>query len=204
MPKPIVLDTPDPYDGSTWIFQLGFDVWDTSDAFKHSTADSSLLTPHLPDSKARVAHMKSLAVDFCEPFRSSVEWVKDDTQISPDRIKHLPKVEPWSGPLAQKGKVVLAGDAAHPMSPYRGQGLNNAVLDVVGLMDGIYGVVGVNKNGTSTHGARPGLQETMEKYGAEVRQRGQEEISVSAEQAYAVHHLDHFMKSPVMSKGFHR
>lgn len=202
-----ILDTPDPKDGSTWTFQLGFDVWDTTTAFERSTPNKDLLPPHLPDAKQRVAHMKALAKDnnFCEPFKSSVAWVRDDTYISPDRISHLPEIKPWEGPLAEKGKVVLAGDAAHPMSPYRGQGLNNAVLDVVGFVEGIRKLVGVDRDGKPTGSKeKPTLADTMAKYGEEVRRRGQKETTVSGEQAYAVHHLDAFLKSPVMARGFHR
>jgi salicylate hydroxylase len=40
---------------------------------------------------------------------------------------------------AHDGNVVLLGDAAHPMSPFRGEGANMAMLDALVLVDSLRG-----------------------------------------------------------------
>ena len=95
-----VLNVKDPNDPSSWVFQHFLSLW---------TDDDTPLT-----SKQRLAHFKALAVNYAEPFRSAAVWVKDDTHVPYDRIKHWPSIKRWNN---HNGRVTLAGDAAHPMAP---------------------------------------------------------------------------------------
>lgn len=69
---------------------------------------------------------KKAASKYAEPWRSAALWLPDDTYIPPDRVRY------WAKPVAWphwNGKITLGGDAAHPMMPFRAQGLNNALAD---------------------------------------------------------------------------
>ena len=50
---------------------------------------------------------------MCEPFRSAVMWMPDDTKITYEKMAYWVPI-PWGN---HGGRVTLAGDAAHPMTP---------------------------------------------------------------------------------------
>ena len=86
--------------------------------------------------------------------------------------------------LLQKGaQVTLIGDAAHPMSPFKGQGANQALLDALALARGI------------TRGCRPlsqwreaGIRESvLDEFEAEMLERSATKVKDSAEAAEFLH-----------------
>ena len=86
--------------------------------------------------------------------------------------------------LLKKGKqVTLIGDAAHPMSPFKGQGANQALLDALSLARGIY------------KGCRPlsewritGIRESvLNDFEAEMLERSATKVKDSAEAAQFLH-----------------
>lgn len=85
--------------------------------------------------------------------------------------------------LAKAGKVTLIGDAAHPMSPFKGQGANQALLDALSLARGI------------TKGCRPlsnwqkvGIRESvLYDFESEMLQRAAVKVRDSAEAAQFLH-----------------
>jgi salicylate hydroxylase len=85
--------------------------------------------------------------------------------------------------LEQGAKVTLIGDAAHPMSPFKGQGANQALLDALALARGI------------SAGCRPlsqwreaGIRESvLTEFEAEMLTRSASKVTDSAEAAQFLH-----------------
>jgi 2-polyprenyl-6-methoxyphenol hydroxylase-like FAD-dependent oxidoreductase len=85
--------------------------------------------------------------------------------------------------LEKGGQVTLIGDAAHPMSPFKGQGANQALLDALSLARGI------------TRGCRPlsewrkaGLRKSvLTEFEAEMLERSATKVKDSAEAAQFLH-----------------
>ncbi|KAB8748970.1 hypothetical protein FH972_026521 [Carpinus fangiana] len=171
-----ILDVPDINDPESWTFQLMVDQWGHSN--------------HFATSAERLAHLKSIAHTFCEPFRSAALWVKEDTYIPADSPQHMPDLQPWDN---HGGRITLGGDAAHPMAPYRGQGLNNGLRDATNYVEAIKKVVA----GQTT------LSSAIDDYDAEMIVRGREEIARSAYQGTCTHDWDKLMASPLVQKGMH-
>lgn len=96
--------------------------------------------------------------------------VYDRKQLSPELLQNA-------------GSITLIGDAAHPMSPFKGQGANQALLDALALARAIY------KNGNSKSDWRSkGLRETVLKsFEAEMIERSSVKVADSAAAAEFLH-----------------
>jgi len=87
-------------------------------------------------------------------------------------------------PLSKEGGglISLMGDAAHPMSPFKGQGANQALLDAVSLAQAL----------AATNWARPGpgrrkLSEALRAFEAEMSARSRSKVLKSREAATLLH-----------------
>lgn len=77
------------------------------------------------------------------------------------------------------------------MTPHRGQGLNNAVLDSVRFVEAMVKV----KDGNRC------LREVMDVYDKEVLERGRAEMEVSLKQTLMIHDWETLMESPMVRMG---
>ncbi|MFT6926550.1 MAG: salicylate hydroxylase [Psychromonas sp.] len=85
--------------------------------------------------------------------------------------------------LAKGSKVTLIGDAAHPMSPFKGQGANQALLDALALARGI-------KKGCRplSQWRRAGVRESvLTEFESEMLARSASKVKDSAEAAQFLH-----------------
>lgn len=118
-------------------------------------------------------------------------WLPDDLPVTFDPIKYWESA-PWD---TQKGRITLAGDAAHPMPPHRGQGLNHAIQDV-------YNLVRVLTTPASSEDCSESeqmqLAKDIQEYSDEAVSRGAAEIRLSIQNAFMALNWKTFEQSPMM------
>lgn len=85
--------------------------------------------------------------------------------------------------LEKSGKATLIGDAAHPMSPFKGQGANQALLDALSLARGI-----AKGCKSLAHWKETGIRESvLNQYESEMLERSAVKVKDSAEAAEFLH-----------------
>jgi 2-polyprenyl-6-methoxyphenol hydroxylase-like FAD-dependent oxidoreductase len=89
--------------------------------------------------------------------------------------------------------MTLCGDAAHPMTPHRGQGLNNALQDASNFVAAMKRIVGGE-----------GMQKVVDEYDKEMLERGTAEMGVSLKQTLFIHNWETLMQSPMVKVGMRK
>lgn len=95
-----IQDVPDPDKPETWVYQLQC-TWKKTTEANLDDAEVGSLERHW-----------QRAESFGEPFKSANLWVPEGTKLNINKISYwIP--EKWD---TRGGRVLLAGDAAHPMT----------------------------------------------------------------------------------------
>ena len=152
----------------TWVFQNLFS-WRGSP----TPAD-------FPTQDSRIKFWTSFGECVAEPWKSIANALPTSLEhISfPCDTANLWTPKPWNdSPLSPY--VTLAGDAAHPFLPFRGQGLNNALEDSARLV----------KHLVEVKGAKKSLKQAVEEYEEEMIRRAQRESALSLVLCYMSHSL---------------
>ncbi len=85
--------------------------------------------------------------------------------------------------LAKEARITLIGDAAHPMSPFKGQGANQALLDALALARGI-----VQGCRPMSHWREAGVRDSvLTEFESEMLQRSAKKVKESAAAAEFLH-----------------
>ena len=141
-----------------------------------------------------VAHQKEIAKQYADPFKSAYEWMPDDSSTAwYGKLRHWDPSIPEHKWDTHGGRVTLAGDAAHPMTFQRGQGLNHAITDSLHLCETI-------KNfWAGSADLAPGEKATaIAAYEHEMVQRSGEEIRRGEQNSKMLHDWDKVLQAPAM------
>ncbi|OOQ88356.1 putative monooxygenase [Penicillium brasilianum] len=145
--------------------------------------------------REHVAHQKQLARNFVDPWRSVFKWMPEDSEVWYSKLRNWDPSLPnhkWDN---RQGRITLAGDAAHPMTFQRGQGLNHAIQDAYTACKAIESFW--NK-GDFTIEQRA---EAIQLYEDEMVARTGVEVRLSEENSEKMHDWTKIMNSPTVLKG---
>lgn len=142
-----------------------------------------------------VAHQKEMARQFTDPFKCVFEWMPDDHPVSYGKLRQWDPSEPEHKWDNHDGRVTLAGDAAHPMTFQRGQGLNHAIMDSFLLCKGIESFWNSGDFSLEQRAA------AITDYENEMIPRGGEEVRLSEANSIAMHDWEKVMQSASVKKG---
>lgn len=121
--------------------------------------------------------MKQRAEGFAEPLLSMIMDIPDDSTTATGlRLADFPCM-PWDN---TNGSITLAGDAAHAMTMYRGEGANHGILDAALLLDQLKQI----------YAGEISQEAGLEIYEAEMRERTHAAVLRSRQAAFDGHDWD--------------
>ncbi|KAI1214817.1 FAD/NAD(P)-binding domain-containing protein [Annulohypoxylon truncatum] len=140
--------------------------------------------------RERLRQGKEKSRGFAEPLRSCYELVSDDN----DKVYYVANGN-WDPSLPehgwdnQGGRVTLVGDAAHPMTYHRGQGLNQSLDDAYKLVELL------------TKPENRSQAELIDAFESEMRPRAGEEVRQSEKNTLMLHDWEKVKQSPLLQRG---
>ncbi|ESZ97152.1 hypothetical protein SBOR_2465 [Sclerotinia borealis F-4128] len=168
-------DAPDPEKPESWTFFF-YISWNSSIDMQDAEAK-------VFDDAARLRQVREMGKRYAEPWKSAFEWLPEYQPVwyfglavwDPREETHQ-----WNN---RNGRVTLAGDAAHPMTYQRGQGLNHSITDAGNLVEFLK---------MDTH-----QSSAIDNYEEEMINRAGEEVHLSIINTTMLHDWSKVIESPV-------
>ncbi|KAK9799883.1 putative FAD-binding domain-containing protein [Seiridium cardinale] len=157
--------------------------------------DGSII-PH--DNEKRIALAQQLADQWAEPMREMVLDLPPETWIHEINIlEWVPKKGLWDN---RHGTVTLVGDAAHPMSSFRGEAANHGVVDAINLLNALTGLGDKESNFTDPPSSVPDLRKPVGAYEDEMIHRTASAVEWSTEACIDANHYDRVKEGSVFTR----
>ncbi|KAJ6790325.1 hypothetical protein PWT90_06402 [Aphanocladium album] len=113
-------------------------------------------------------YLKTETAPLRDEFQSAIDWTRGDSYVGINEMKYWVPV-PWEN---YGGRVTLAGDAAHPMLIYRGQGFQHSITDVDNYVNALLQL-------HTAEGDNVTREDVMSAYDDEVVKRGADAVEQS-------------------------
>ncbi|KAK3323219.1 hypothetical protein B0T19DRAFT_485643 [Cercophora scortea] len=165
----------DPDDPTTWSFHISR-VW------------KGPVTACEGEEAIALAKTATVDFDICEPFRTAIQAIPADANVFVTQLSYWPTV-PWDN---RRGRVTLAGDAAHSILPTRAQGLNEALNDVDQILTRF---MKIKEEGIT-------VQDALRVYEDDVFVRGRKAALSSVEDTRALTQVRDMQSTPQARSGF--
>lgn len=181
-----IQEVPDPNKPETWTFQVQC-TWRKPDDPAGEMRKNGILEKGDDEYITSLEAYKKRAETFGEPFKSAVLWIPEGTKLYSNRLSYWVP-QPWD---SKGGRFAILGDAAHPMTFQRGQGLNHGIADAMNLTK----VLAAVRDGEKSQEA------AIKEYMDEMVERAGEEVRVSMVNTEMLHDWDRMLGSAIMQRG---
>ncbi|EAS31587.3 uncharacterized protein CIMG_07066 [Coccidioides immitis RS] len=147
-------------------------------------------SPIPADNAGKIAKLKEKAKEgtgFYPGLRKALDGITDDQEALDIKLQDWPTLD-WD--VCSGGRVTILGDAAHPMTMYRGEAANHGMYDAVLLKNQIQ----LWRNGKKS------LEQAIRDFQTEMRIRANEAVLLSRQACFDSHFLDSLtLASPLLS-----
>jgi 2-polyprenyl-6-methoxyphenol hydroxylase-like FAD-dependent oxidoreductase len=174
-------DAADAEDPSSWTFFF-YISW-------QSSLEEQERTKNWTDAQ-RLAQQKQFSKSFCDPWKSAYEWTPDDAPVWYMGLTAWDPGEEGHSWDNHGARITLVGDACHPMTYQRGQGLNHSVTDAGKLRDAL---VKINEGADQKEAIAVFEDEMIRRAGLEVRD--------GIANTTLLHDWEKVKQSPLFTKG---